>query len=520
MEDMAVEVAADFLVMAAHLAYLKSRELVPSPEPLEAGDEGEEPLDPREELIRRLLEYQKYKHAAENLGSRPIEGRNVFVRGAVLQADSEAGLAEHSVWKLIEHWASTLKKAKPEYTHDVVMDRMSISDRINQIVDLLEAGKGMVRFEDLLGPNLAPAELRHKVVVSLLAVLELAKLHIVRILQEESTGTFFLAQVEGAAIDEARSLMVTSARQDAAEKKAESQRAAAEQAQAAAAAAESAAVVPAAGEQAPQAHRPAEPVDAQAEADPIDPEFAQLDEELAQVEAELARIDAASAPAGNEAARVDSEDVEGEGETDQIIVDVAQVDTDELAPADAESAPVAADFAPSDAELAPLESDLAPLESELAPPDAEFAPPDAEFAPPDAEFAPPDAEFAPPDTELAPPDTELAPPDAEFAPPDAEFAPPDAEFAPPDAELAPVAADATPTPSQAAPAAADSAPTDSGAAKCYESQTPDAVSDGEREAFELRPEEEVMSASSPASAATGEEATDGQTQEEQTTPKE
>jgi chromatin segregation and condensation protein Rec8/ScpA/Scc1 (kleisin family) len=152
MEDMAVEVAADYLVMAAHLAYLKSRELVPSPEPLEAGDEGEEPLDPREELIRRLLEYQKYKHAAENLGSRPIEGRNVFVRGAVLQADSEAGLAEHSVWKLIEHWASTLKKAKPEYTHDVVMDRMSISDRINQIVDLLEAGKGMVRFEDLLGP--------------------------------------------------------------------------------------------------------------------------------------------------------------------------------------------------------------------------------------------------------------------------------------------------------------------------------------------------------------------------------
>src|SRR5208283_3551932 len=72
MEGMAVELAAEYLVMAAHLVYLKSRELVPSPEPLEAADEQEEALDPREELIRRLLEYQKYKDAAERLGNRPI----------------------------------------------------------------------------------------------------------------------------------------------------------------------------------------------------------------------------------------------------------------------------------------------------------------------------------------------------------------------------------------------------------------------------------------------------------------
>src|SRR6516225_3914531 len=70
MQTMPVDLAADYLVMAATLAYLKSRELVPSPEPLEAvGDEeGGEVIDPREELIRRLLEYQKYKDAAEQLG--------------------------------------------------------------------------------------------------------------------------------------------------------------------------------------------------------------------------------------------------------------------------------------------------------------------------------------------------------------------------------------------------------------------------------------------------------------------
>jgi segregation and condensation protein A len=212
MQNMSVEVAADYLVMAAHLAYLKSRELVPAPEPLEPTEDGEEPVDPREELIRRLLEYQKYKHAAEGLGNRPVEGRNVFVRGAPVEGGGEAGLAEHSVWKLLEHWAGVLARAKPVHIHDVVVDRISITDRINQIVDLLETGAGTIQFEDLVGKDLPPAELRHKVVVSLLAVLELARLRVVRILQQEATGAFFLARVEGAGLAEARNLSVTSAK--------------------------------------------------------------------------------------------------------------------------------------------------------------------------------------------------------------------------------------------------------------------------------------------------------------------
>jgi len=65
MQSLSVDLAADYLVMAATLAYLKSRELVPSPEPIEVDEEtGQEVLDPREELIRRLLEYRKYKDAA------------------------------------------------------------------------------------------------------------------------------------------------------------------------------------------------------------------------------------------------------------------------------------------------------------------------------------------------------------------------------------------------------------------------------------------------------------------------
>jgi segregation and condensation protein A len=212
MQSMSVEVAAEYLVMAATLAYLKSRELVPTPEPLEAAaDESEEGLDPREELIRRLLEYQKYKDAAEKLGGRPIEGRNVFGRGSPLDPGEAAGLAEHSVWKLIEVWSKVLEKASPKAAHDVMVDRMSISDRINQLIDRMQAGGGSFLFESILDLDLAEAELRHQVVVTLLAVLELARLRVIRVLQDQASGAFFIAQREGAALDDARRIEVTSA---------------------------------------------------------------------------------------------------------------------------------------------------------------------------------------------------------------------------------------------------------------------------------------------------------------------
>ena len=117
MQSMSVEVAADYLVMAATLAYLKSRELVPTPSPWRRrARRARRSLDPREELIRRLLEYQKYKDAAEQLGGRPIEGRNVFGRGAKLEgpAAGNAELAEHSVWKLIESFADILREGRPQ----------------------------------------------------------------------------------------------------------------------------------------------------------------------------------------------------------------------------------------------------------------------------------------------------------------------------------------------------------------------------------------------------------------------
>jgi segregation and condensation protein A len=219
MQTMPVDVAADYLVMAATLAYLKSRELVPAPEPLEGAalEDGteEDGLDPRQELIRRLLEYQKYKDAAEKLGGRPIEGRNVWGRGAPIDgADvGPAPAADESVWKLIEAFGRILDKAGkgPVSTHDVVVDRVSIGDRINQLVDRLQGGGGSFRFESCFDLALPEAELRNQIVVTLLSILELARMKVVRVLQADDQETLFVTHIAGSDLAAARRVHVTSA---------------------------------------------------------------------------------------------------------------------------------------------------------------------------------------------------------------------------------------------------------------------------------------------------------------------
>jgi len=221
MQTMPVDVAADYLVMAATLAYLKSRELVPSPEPLEVaqlGDGEDDVIDPREELIRRLLEYQKYKDAAEKLGGRPIEGRNVFGRGAAVEVHVDdatgRGVADESVWRLIEAFGRILEKVGPASSHDVVVDRVSIGDRINQLVDKLEGGGGSFRFDSCFDLALPEPELRNQVVVTLLAILELARLRLIRVLQSDEHETLYVTHVEGTDLSVARRAEITSAQEN------------------------------------------------------------------------------------------------------------------------------------------------------------------------------------------------------------------------------------------------------------------------------------------------------------------
>jgi segregation and condensation protein A len=189
-----LDIAGEYLLMAATLVHLKSRELLPSPEPLSAADEidDEDGLDPRQELIRRLLEYQKYKEAAERLDDMPVTGRNVWTRGAP-QGDGATDLApattpfaEVSVFKLLEALADVLAKARVKLSHDVVVDRLSIADRIHQLVVRLDA-EGSFSFRScFVGPDgeeVSAAQLKHDVVVTFLAILEMTRVKMIRITQ-------------------------------------------------------------------------------------------------------------------------------------------------------------------------------------------------------------------------------------------------------------------------------------------------------------------------------------------------
>lgn len=179
MQGLNIDLASEYLVMAATLAHIKSKMLLPTP-PQDQEEEAENDVDPRAELVRRLLEYQKYRHAAEELGNAPVLGRDVFTRGAPAPSvEGPAPLAQVSVFKLLDAFQAVLKRVKQTAEHHIDVDRISISERINQLTDLLR-GKGRVRFEDLFEETMTRSDL----VVTFLALLEMTRLRMTRIFQE------------------------------------------------------------------------------------------------------------------------------------------------------------------------------------------------------------------------------------------------------------------------------------------------------------------------------------------------
>jgi segregation and condensation protein A len=206
MAGLDIDVAGEYLLMAATLCHIKSRELLPSSEPLdEDGEqvEGEEQeIDPRADLIRRLLEYQKYKEAAEHLGQRPVVGRNVWGRGTATEdavsegvdTDVVAPLAPFPVHKLIEAFDRVMRMAKLKVAHNVLIDRLSVSQKIAELTDRLEI-EGRFAFTSMFsflreGVARTQEEIKHEAVVTFLAILEMAKLRLIAIAQHEDEEIF------------------------------------------------------------------------------------------------------------------------------------------------------------------------------------------------------------------------------------------------------------------------------------------------------------------------------------------
>jgi len=191
MQLLELDVASEYLVMAATLAHIKSKMLLPAPPPGqedEALDSEEE--DPRESLIRRLLEYQKYKQAAAELTARGIAGRDVFLRGATIEEAVTTGLAplaEVPLYSIVDAFQRVLSRSKVRLSHDIVADRISISDRIVELTDFITTRQRAL-FEDLFEGQSS----RFDLVITFLAILEMTRLRITRLVQTEPLAPIYI----------------------------------------------------------------------------------------------------------------------------------------------------------------------------------------------------------------------------------------------------------------------------------------------------------------------------------------
>ena len=184
MELMNIDLAGDFLVMAATLTHIKSRMLLP----VHGEDEDEE--DPRAEITRPLLEYLQLKSAAEKLADREILGEHIFARTPRkddLPEEPEEMFIQVGLFELIEAFKSILDNMTPEHRVDFSEERISIKDRISEIAEVLEK-KGSVTFAGLFEEKPDKAIL----VVTFLAILEMVKLNLVRVAQNSQTSVIRL----------------------------------------------------------------------------------------------------------------------------------------------------------------------------------------------------------------------------------------------------------------------------------------------------------------------------------------
>jgi segregation and condensation protein A len=181
MKAMNIDVAGNFLLMAATLAHIKSRMLLPVHE-----DEAEEE-DPRMELVRPLEEYLQLKCAAEDLATRVRLDWDVFARSAGEMDESTApepeGFVKVSLFQLIDAFQRVIKRVSPEPFMDITVNTISVKARITEIVDLLD-GKESITFEELFEGHAT----RGEVIVTFLALLEMAKSQVVRIMQHIESG--------------------------------------------------------------------------------------------------------------------------------------------------------------------------------------------------------------------------------------------------------------------------------------------------------------------------------------------
>lgn len=181
-----IDLASEFIVMAANLMYLKSRTLLPRTE--QPPEEDVEEDDPRWELIRQLIEYKKFKDAAGFLSLRAIEQEGRFAHQPDLAdkpAEEPAPLAETSIFDLIRAFQNVLKRFETSHDFgDIIDDRFTVADKIEFLMAEFVPGASR-SFDDLF----QSATTKSEVIVTFLALLELMKLNQFRVRQNSLLGS-------------------------------------------------------------------------------------------------------------------------------------------------------------------------------------------------------------------------------------------------------------------------------------------------------------------------------------------
>ncbi|TAN54786.1 MAG: segregation/condensation protein A [Betaproteobacteria bacterium] len=177
-----LELAAEYLVMAAMLMEIKSRMLLPRPPTVQA-----EEADPRAELVRRLLEYEQMKQAAHRLDALPQAGRDVIAISVFIQKAAGERLPEVNVRDLAEAWRGLLHRARLSAHHHITREELSVREHMSRVLRRLQEHR-VLEFGELFDPARGVAVL----VVTLLALLELARETLVDITQSESYAPIYV----------------------------------------------------------------------------------------------------------------------------------------------------------------------------------------------------------------------------------------------------------------------------------------------------------------------------------------
>ncbi|MBI1398480.1 MAG: segregation/condensation protein A [Betaproteobacteria bacterium] len=189
-----LELAAEYLLMAAVLIEIKSRMLLPRP--VSEGDGEGEVEDPRAELVRRLLEYEQMKLAGQRLHALPQAGRDYFQVQVAVERTVMVRLPDVDPEDLRQAWLGLIARAKASRHHHVTREQLSVREHMTRVLRTLK-GRAYAEFGDLFQPERGVPEL----VVTLLAILELAKEYLVSVTQQAVFAPIYVRIKDGIAAD-------------------------------------------------------------------------------------------------------------------------------------------------------------------------------------------------------------------------------------------------------------------------------------------------------------------------------